>query len=174
MGAMNGSNNGGLSFKKLMGSKGPSNSALPQHGGSDDSLSRSASDSSVSNPNAKPSLPGTPQPNHGYIFGSFCQRFPSSYAMCWSISGLLTVRRAESDRTPPTRVYLTRKWRGCMPTRKRKLTLKKKTTHSTAAKSTKASCSPFWVPAGHSTRLKVATISPFDFHLIPFANGSLF
>ena len=57
-------NGSGLALKKLMGSKG-SNNALPQHGGSDESLSRSASDSSVSNPNAKPSLPGTPQPSHG-------------------------------------------------------------------------------------------------------------
>jgi hypothetical protein len=51
-------------LRKLMGSKG-SNNALTQHGGSDESLSRSASDSSVSNPNNKPSLPGTPQPTHG-------------------------------------------------------------------------------------------------------------
>lgn len=60
---INGSN-GGLGLKKLIGSKG-SNNILPQHGGSDESLSRSASDSSVSNPNAKPSLPGTPQQTHG-------------------------------------------------------------------------------------------------------------
>ena len=60
---INGSN-GGLGSRKS-GSKG-SNNALQQHGGSDESLSRSASDSSVSNPNAKPSLPGTPQPTHGY------------------------------------------------------------------------------------------------------------
>lgn len=60
---INGSN-GGLGLRKLMGSKG-SNNALTQHGGSDESLSRSASDSSVSNPNNKPSLPGTPQPTHG-------------------------------------------------------------------------------------------------------------
>ena len=62
---INGSN-GGLGLKKLIGSKG-SNNILPQHGGSDESLSRSASDSSVSNPNAKPSLPGTPQQTHGYL-----------------------------------------------------------------------------------------------------------
>ena len=62
--AMNGGSNGGLGLKKLIGSKG-SNSTLPRHGGSDESLSRSASDSSVSNPNAKTSLPGTPQPSHG-------------------------------------------------------------------------------------------------------------
>ncbi|XP_057366986.1 formin-binding protein 1-like isoform X1 [Daphnia carinata] len=60
---MNGSS-GGLGLRKLVGSKG-SNNALTQHGGSDESLSRSASDSSVSNPNNKPSLPGTPQPTHG-------------------------------------------------------------------------------------------------------------
>jgi len=60
---INGSS-GGLGLKKLIGSKG-SNNILPQHGGSDESLSRSASDSSVSNPNAKPSLPGTPQQTHG-------------------------------------------------------------------------------------------------------------
>lgn len=60
---MNGSS-GGLGLRKLVGSKG-SNNALTRHGGSDESLSRSASDSSVSNPNNKPSLPGTPQPTHG-------------------------------------------------------------------------------------------------------------
>lgn len=49
-------------LRKLVGSKG-SNNALTH--GSDESLSRSASDSSVSNPNNKASLPGTPQPTHG-------------------------------------------------------------------------------------------------------------
>ena len=41
-------------------------------GGEEESLSRSASDSSVSNPinnhNNKQSAPGTPLPSHGYVF----------------------------------------------------------------------------------------------------------
>lgn len=61
----NGSTSGLSGLKKLIGSNKGSNCTLPQHGGSDDSLSRSASDSSVSNPNVKLSLPGTPQPCHG-------------------------------------------------------------------------------------------------------------
>jgi len=61
----NGSSGGLSSLKKLIGSNKGSSCTLPQHGGSDDSLSRSASDSSVSNPNVKLSLPGTPQPCHG-------------------------------------------------------------------------------------------------------------
>lgn len=48
-----------------------SHSVMQHHGGSDESLSRSASDSSVSNPQAKESLPGTPQPTHGYLT-SYC------------------------------------------------------------------------------------------------------
>jgi len=63
--SLNGSSVGLSSLKKLMSSHKGSNSALPQHGGSDESLSRSASDSSVSNQNVKSSLPGTPQPCHG-------------------------------------------------------------------------------------------------------------
>lgn len=90
---INGSNNGGLSLKKLLGSKGPS-SILPQHGGSDDSLSRSASDSSVSNPTAKPSLPSTPQPTHGY-----CKMLPA-----YSVVSHANVQPIRSSHSPESGV----------------------------------------------------------------------
>lgn len=44
-------------------------------GGEEESLSRSASDSSVSNPvcnNNKPSAPGTPLPSHGLVVVELC------------------------------------------------------------------------------------------------------
>jgi hypothetical protein len=56
-------------------SNGGSRTSQNRSSGSDESLSRSASDLSQNNHHNKPSAPGTPLPSHGYGSVLFCKQY---------------------------------------------------------------------------------------------------